>query len=311
MSDMELVYQGEIVEEDGSWYEAAVSKYIQADEDVADGKWRRCRTAHSLMARATETGDRSLLNQFAGDVRRSASHLRHEAFAQELKLRLESMGRPTPSSLSPGFYVEAAKSLGTRTAVERGDEDAIRLTGDALDKAEDEHWTVSTMRENHRALGTGENEWYTPQDVLEDVRELFGGIGLDPASSEVAQAYVKAERHFTREDDALAQAWDANTVFLNPPYSRDLIGAFVKKLTGEFRANRFTEAILLTHNYTDTEWFHVAESEAAAICFTRGRIKFVSPDGELAAPTQGQAFFYYGPRVQEFQEAFGHRGFIR
>ncbi len=164
---------------------------------------------------------------------------------------------------------------------------------------------------NHRALGTGENEWYTPPDVLEDVRALLGGIELDPASSEVAQDYVKAGRFFSQEDNALTQRWDAKTVFLNPPYAQPAIALFAEKMVDEYRLGHTREAILLTHNYTDTEWFHVAESAAAAVCFTRGRIKFVSPDGEFAAPTQGQAFFYFGDRPGEFAEAFAHRGFVR
>lgn len=163
---------------------------------------------------------------------------------------------------------------------------------------------------NHRAVGTGENEWYTPPDVLSDVRSLLGEIELDPASSEVAQAYVKASRYFTKEDDALAREW-RGVVFLNPPYAQPAIEQFATKLVAEVEAGRVTEAVMLTHNYTDTRWFHIAESVASAICFTRGRIKFVSPDGELAAPTQGQAFFYYGHRQEAFREAFGHRGFIR
>ncbi len=166
-------------------------------------------------------------------------------------------------------------------------------------------------RANHRALGTGENEWYTPPDVLEDVRSFLRGIELDPASSEVAQNYVNAERYFSQDDKALVQAWHARSVFLNPPYAQPAIALFAEKMVDEYRMGHVGEAVMLTHNYTDTRWFHIAESEAAAICFTRGRIRFVSPDGEMASPTQGQAFFYYGKRVKEFREAFGGRGFVR
>ncbi len=166
-------------------------------------------------------------------------------------------------------------------------------------------------RANHRALGTGENEWYTPPDVLEDVRSFLGGIELDPASSEIAQDYVQAERFLSQEDNALTQQWECKTAFLNPPYAQPAIELFAEKMVDEYRMGRVGEAVMLTHNYTDTRWFHIAESEASAICFTRGRIKFVSPEGELASPTQGQAFFYYGDRPDEFREAFAGRGFVR
>jgi hypothetical protein len=75
-------------------------------------------------------------------------------------------------------------------------------------------------------------------------------------------------------------------------------------------SGRTTEAIALTHNYTDTGWFQKAARAASAICFTRGRIRFVSPSGTLAAPTQGQAFLYFGHRPDSFAEVFADVGFV-
>lgn len=162
---------------------------------------------------------------------------------------------------------------------------------------------------NHRALGTGENEWYTPADVIEDVRSVLGAIQLDPASSHKAQKVVAAEHYFTAEDDALSRGWFGK-VFLNPPYSRELMPRFASKLIEEVKAGRVSEAVMLTHNYTDNRWFHMAASAAQLICFTRGRIRFIEPDGELSKPTQGQAFFYYGGRPEAFRDNFSHRGLI-
>lgn len=68
---------------------------------------------------------------------------------------------------------------------------------------------------------------------------------------------------------------------------------------------------MLTHNYTDTGWFHVAERACAAICFTRGRIHFELRNGSAGAPPQGQAFFYYGPNIEGFRDVFGQIGFVR
>ncbi len=166
------------------------------------------------------------------------------------------------------------------------------------------------VKDNHRAMGTGENEWYTPTDVLDDVRSVLGEIDLDPASSEAAQKHVKAKRFFSEEEDGLEQEWHGK-VFLNPPYAQPAIAHFADKMALEYEAGRTTEAIMLTHNYTDTRWFHIAERPSALICFTRGRIRFVSANGDLATPTQGQAFFYYGPRQEAFRQAFAKRGFIR
>ena len=164
--------------------------------------------------------------------------------------------------------------------------------------------------DNHRAEGTGENEWYTPAKFIEAAREVMGGIDLDPASHPAAQTTIQAEVFLTRMDDGLSKEWHGR-VWLNPPYSQPEIWHFVEKLVEELSADRATEAVLLTHNYTDTAWFHHAESIAAAICFTRGRIPFEDMDGEKCAPTQGQAFFYFGENVDRFREVFAEFGFVR
>jgi len=163
---------------------------------------------------------------------------------------------------------------------------------------------------NHRAQGTGENEWYTPFEHIEAARQLLGVIDLDPASSVTAQAVVKAAKFYTLADDGLKHNWHGR-IWLNPPYAQPAIQRFTEMMVREVNAGRVTEAVMLTHNYTDTEWFHIAESVCSAICFTRGRIAFLDPDGRKAAPTQGQAFFYYGKRLKEFSKAFCKFGFVR
>jgi hypothetical protein len=115
--------------------------------------------------------------------------------------------------------------------------------------------------ENHRAEGTGDNQWFTPEQYIEAAREVMGGIDLDPASHPIAQQIVRAARFLTPDDDGLKQEWHGR-VWLNPPYSQPLIGQFIDKLIVEMAGGRVTEAILLTHNYTDTAWFHRAEKSA-------------------------------------------------
>ena len=163
--------------------------------------------------------------------------------------------------------------------------------------------------ENHRAEGTGENEWFTPPRHLAAARAVFGEIDLDPATHAAAQETVQATEYFTQEADGLTQPWHGR-VWLNPPYAQPAIGNFVEKLVAEYAAGRVTDAIMLTHNYTDTGWFHLAAASAAAICLTRGRIRFVDAAGSECSPTQGQAFFYYGDDVPKFAETFGGFGLV-
>ncbi len=45
-----------------------------------------------------------------------------------------------------------------------------------------------------------------------------------------------------------------------------------------------------------------------AVCFTRGRISFLRPDGSTGSNTTGQAIFYFGPHVDRFREAMRDLG---
>lgn len=168
---------------------------------------------------------------------------------------------------------------------------------------------AEALSHNHRAQGTGENEWYTPDVYLDAAREVLGGFDLDPASSDTAQEKIKAAAYYTKDDDGLVQPWHGS-VWLNPPYSQPLIMHFIERVCGAYHSGEISSAIVLTHNYTDTKWFQKAAESAEAICFTRGRIKFYSPRGEVAAPTQGQAFFYFGECVIDFAQKFGEFGFV-
>lgn len=151
--------------------------------------------------------------------------------------------------------------------------------------------------------GTGEFERYTPAIYVEKAREVLGAIDLDPATSDYAQETVRAEDYFTVNDDGLGREWHGR-VWLNPPYHRDLAPKFIAKLIEEIEADRVGEAIVLTNNSTDTEWFRTAAKECAAICFTTGRIRFEVPNAEPVMPTQGQAFFYFGSNVKKFASVF-------
>jgi ParB family chromosome partitioning protein len=157
--------------------------------------------------------------------------------------------------------------------------------------------------------GTGENEWFTPETYINLARAVLGEIDLDPATSAQAQSLIKAKQFYTAEQDGLKHDW-CGRVWLNPPFAQPLIEHFVSKMASEHAAGRVVAGIMLTHNYTDTTWFHEGARVASAICFTRGRVKFYKPDGTIAAPTQGQAFFYFGSHVESFVNTFKPIGFV-
>jgi phage N-6-adenine-methyltransferase len=160
----------------------------------------------------------------------------------------------------------------------------------------------------HVTANSGENEWYTPPDIIEAARDVMGGIDLDPASCELAQSNVKAKRFYTVDDDGLSKEWTGR-VWLNPPYSKDLIGPFALKVVNE--SARLQHAVVLVNNATDTAWFHDLASVASAVCFLRGRVRFLDRTGKPAnTPVQGQAVIYVGANVEGFRRRFSSFGLV-
>lgn len=68
------------------------------------------------------------------------------------------------------------------------------------------------------------NEWATPQAFFDTLDAEFH-FTLDTAAT---PENAKCKRYFTKESDGLAQSWDNEIVFCNPPYGRE-IGKWVKK----------------------------------------------------------------------------------
>lgn len=159
----------------------------------------------------------------------------------------------------------------------------------------------------HVSRNSGENEWYTPEEYIEAVREVMGDIDLDPASSQIANERVKARRIYTIEDDGLTLPWKGR-VWLNPPYSQPLIGQFIDKLIVEVNSGSVKQAIVLVNNATETQWWQSLAAIASAVCFPKGRVKFFDPDGNPGAPLQGQAILYIGTKSARFVEIFSRFG---
>ena len=177
-----------------------------------------------------------------------------------------------------------------------------REAGDVVSQAQILN-EIQQAKKPHVTFNSGNNEWYTPADIIENARKVLGNIDLDPASSEIANETVKAEKFFTAEDDGLAQIWEGN-IWLNPPYSSGLIEKFADKLIH----SDYRQAIVLVNNSTDTTWFAQLAELADAVVFPKGRVKFSRPDGSIGAPLQGQAILYFGTQVQKFKDTFEHYG---
>ena len=173
----------------------------------------------------------------------------------------------------------------------------------------DEVTRAAILRLSHVSQNTGENEWYTPVEFIDAAIEVMGGIDLDPASSIEANKLIGAETFYTKENSGLDQPWEGR-VWLNPPYTSDLVTRFADKLTREYKADRVDQACLLTNNATETQWFQKTVRVANAVCFPDGRITYWNPDRTSRTPLQGQVVLYFGSEVRLFRSTFGELGAV-
>jgi DUF3102 family protein len=73
----------------------------------------------------------------------------------------------------------------------------------------------------------------------------------------------------------------------------------IAKLLADYESGTIAEAIVLTHNSTDTDWATILAYKHSAICFTLGRIKLTGPN-----PVNGQIFWYFGKNPDRFRGVF-------
>jgi len=119
-------------------------------------------------------------------------------------------------------------------------------------------------------------EWSTPQILFDKLDARFH-FTLDPCATPWNK---KCDKFFTKADDGLAQDWQGEIVFCNPPYGRE-VKKWAKKCYEE-SLKLDTTVVLLVPSRTDTAWWHDYIMHAAEIIFIRGRLKF--GDSKNSAP---------------------------
>lgn len=123
------------------------------------------------------------------------------------------------------------------------------------------------------------DKWATPPHIIHDVIAKYGPIDLDPAADE---GNAVAPRFYDIEMNGLEQPWNANLVFVNPPYGRVLLD-WTKKALEEYDSGRSKKIVMLYPSRTCTRWFHLLyERTDVTIRFIKGRLKY--GDGSSPAP---------------------------
>lgn len=231
-----------------------------------------------------------------------AAGVSHDTIAKVEKIENEAPAPVVEASRKNELSVNAAYQV-TKMEPEQQEEVAERIEQGEKPK----EVVADVQKRPHVTFNSGNNEWYTPEKYIDLAREVLGAIDLDPASCELANETVKAERFYSEQDDGLTKEWTGR-VWMNPPYGSDLIGQFTEKFAKEYTAGNITEGIVLVNNATETAWFCNMMTAASAVVFPRGRIRYNSPTKESNAPIQGQAFIYFGEHYNRFLDVFGKIG---
>lgn len=147
------------------------------------------------------------------------------------------------------------------------------------------------------------NDWRTPRNVLDVVEEALGTIDLDPCGNKRSLVGAREQYLLSRGEDGLRFPWKGR-VFVNPPF--DNVSGWMEKAALE-GTNVKTEIVFLMPARTDTKAWHRWATAADAICFWKGRIRFVGAKASAPFPT---AFLYWGSRLNRFRDAFSKFGHV-
>lgn len=127
------------------------------------------------------------------------------------------------------------------------------------------------------------NDWVTPQWFFDYFNERFN-FTLDAAAT---KSDAKCEKYFTPNDDGLAQSWKHETVWLNPPYGRNM-SHWIRKCYYESARStsmlkeRSNIIVCLMPARTCTRYFHDYVMKGAnTIYIIKGRLAFEKPDGTV------------------------------
>ena len=134
-------------------------------------------------------------------------------------------------------------------------------------------------------------DWETPPELWARVERHFGPFDLDAAATAKT---AKCKRFFTPETNALTRSWDANRVWLNPPYGRS-IGSWVQKAWEEAQTKGGPRVAVLTFARTDTVWWHKYAILAEYIVFLKGRVAFLADGQRQASAPAPSVLLCFGP----------------
>ena len=151
---------------------------------------------------------------------------------------------------------------------------------------------------------SGDVEYYTPAAIVNAARAVMGSIDLDPASSDAANATVRADTYLCAY--GLSTPWRGN-VWLNHPFGRKSNPLWVSKAVDSFFSGDVCQLTCITFAATSEAWF--APLMRFPQCYLRPRTNYVMPDGKTKkGVSKGSVVTYMGANAARFAEVFARHG---
>ena len=139
-------------------------------------------------------------------------------------------------------------------------------------------------------------EIYTPRSLVNKIRSYYGGkIELDPSSCELANEVVRAERYFSREEDGSKMPWEANKIFINPPYGD--MNTWTPKIINESKSlfEMRKKEIFALVPARETKWYEQLLPVATAALMPHRKPLFWTADNDRVSIRDPVVLLYFGP----------------
>ncbi|MFB2876878.1 hypothetical protein [Floridanema aerugineum] len=184
--------------------------------------------------------------------------------------------------------------------------------------------TVATANPRHLS---NSNEHFTPDWLLDAVREVLGSIDLDPASCEEANKRVNAQMFYDADScgvGALGLDWDSRevneagqlvvkpaNVFCNPPggkvANKSQIKLFWNKLIEQVEKGNIRHALFLAFSVEALQSTQKKTDKAMLDfpgCMFKDRVAYVQPGGSIAKSPPHSSSIIYIPGTFDATDRF-------
>jgi len=139
-------------------------------------------------------------------------------------------------------------------------------------------------------------EIYTSKHLIKKIRDYYGGyIELDPASCASANKVVQAMQYYSREENGLEKSWEANKIFINPPYGD--MNLWTPKIINESKSlyEMKEKEMFVLVPVREAKWYEQLLPAATAALMPHKKTTFWTKDRDRVSIRDPIVLMYFGP----------------